>query len=39
MGQTSQGGEGLGQNFMGGEIAQRSHETDPTGVVVKARIQ
>ncbi len=39
MRQTSQGGKGLGQNFMGGNIAQRGHETDPAGVVVKARIQ
>ena len=39
MRQTSQRGERLGQDFMGGLVAQRGHETDTAGVVVKARIE
>ena len=39
VGQTSQRGERLGQDFMGGLVAQRSHESYTAGVVVKATIE
>ena len=39
MRQTSQRGKRLGQNFVGGLVAQRGHETHTAGVVIKAGIQ
>ena len=39
MGQTSQRGECLGQNFVGGLVAKRCHETHAAGVVIKAGIK